>query len=153
MLCVLTPAKNLCIQKFLTMIRTYTELMSIPSFEERYKYLALKGSVGRETFGYDRWLNQVFYKSSEWQNARQIVMIRDEGCDLGVTGYDIGAQILIHHINPIKPQDLETFNPDVLDPEYLITTTLTTHNAIHYGDEGLLPRLRVARTPGDTKLW
>lgn len=135
------------------MIRTYTEFSQIKSFEERFKYLALQGSVGRATFGYDRWLNQVFYKSHEWRRVRDIVIIRDEGCDLGVTGYDIGAQILIHHINPIRPEDLETFNEDVIDPEYLITTTLTTHNAIHYGNAGLLPRLSVARKPGDTKLW
>lgn len=135
------------------MIRTYSELRSIATFEERFRYLALNGRVGIETFGFDRYLNQKFYRSQEWQSIRPAVIVRDLGCDLGIDGYEIHSDLYIHHMNPITPDQLVEGDPDVLDPEFLITTTHRTHNAIHYGDENLLPRRLVERRPGDTKMW
>lgn len=135
------------------MIRTHSELIRLDTFEERYRYLQLKGSVGHETFGYDRYLNQGFYTSAEWRRIREHVIARDEGLDLGVDGYEIYDKIIIHHMNPITSDDIVHGNSDILDPEFLITTTHKTHNAIHYGDESLLPRPLVDRRPGDTKLW
>jgi hypothetical protein len=123
------------------------------SFEDRFRYLSLHGEVGQATFGFDRWINQHFYRSREWRQARDFVILRDEGCDLGVPGYDIHHGLLVHHMNPMSPEDLERGEGWVLDPEYLITTTHRTHNAIHYGDESLLPRMPVERRPGDTRLW
>lgn len=134
-------------------IRTYSELRRIEGFRERFRYLALEGVVGRPTFGFDRWMNQQFYTSWEWRRLRQEVISRDEGCDLGVEGYDIHSQILIHHLNPMTVEDLIDGNDDILNPEYLITTRLHTHNAIHYSDERMLPRAFAERKPGDTKLW
>lgn len=134
-------------------IRTYTELSWLPAFEDRYHYLALHGQVGEATFGYDRWVNQKFYRSREWKHIRDHVIVRDNGCDLGVDGYDIHDRIIIHHMNPMAVADLVHGNNDIVDPEYLISVTHNTHNAIHYGDERLLPRPPAVRGPGDTKLW
>lgn len=130
--------------------RSYSELRRIESFDERFKYLALRGQVGDETFGFERKLNQEFYHSTQWRNVRRIVLLRDNNCDLGVDGYDIPAGLHIHHMNPVTVDDLYDFNPEILDPEYLISTTQLTHNAIHYGDERQLPRSFTERRPGDT---
>ena len=135
------------------MIRTYSELVSFPSFKERYEYLRLNGSVGSDTFGFDRYLNQEFYRSKEWKSIRDQVIIRDNGCDLGVDGYEIYGRIVIHHMNPILQTDILDRTQLLLDPDYLICTTHATHNAIHYGDEGLLPREPVERTRNDTSPW
>jgi hypothetical protein len=134
-------------------IRTYSELSRLETFEERYHYLELKGRVGERTFGFDRWLNQIFYKSREWKRARDYVIVRDNGCDLGVPGFEIHVDLLVHHMNPMTVQDIEAGEEWIIDPEYLITTSLATHNAIHYGDESLLPRGPIVRQPGDTRLW
>lgn len=134
-------------------IRTYSELSQIPTFEERYEYLALRGVVGEPTFGYDRWLNQAFYRSAEWRNIRNYVISRDLGCDLGVEGYEIHDKVIIHHMNPMQQADLLHGNDDIVNLEYLISTTHKTHNAIHYGDASLLPKQYTPRRPGDTKLW
>jgi hypothetical protein len=133
--------------------RTYSELRRLDTFEDRYEYLKLGGSVGYSTFGFDRHLNQSFYNSSEWRSVRQFVIIRDNGCDLGVPGYEINGALLIHHINPMNVDDIISHEEWILEPEYLITTTQATHNAIHYGDKSLLARPFVERKPGDTKLW
>ncbi len=134
-------------------IRTHAELVALETFEERFKYLALQGTVGRRTFGTDRWMNQRFYTSREWRNLRHHVIARDNGCDLGVVGYEINEPIFIHHINPMLPDDIEQGSSEILDPEFLISVTHRTHNAIHYGDERQIPRQFVERKPGDTKLW
>lgn len=135
------------------MIRSYSELSRIRDFEERFRYLALHGQVGDSTFGYDRWMNQAFYSSAEWKQIRSFVIVRDNGCDLGVPGREIHDRIYIHHMNPMSAEDIKHGNDDILDPEYLITTTHRTHNAIHYGDERQLLRPLVPRQRGDTKLW
>ena len=137
----------------MTMIRRYSELRHIPTFEERFEYLKLNGSVGRETFGFDRYINQRFYTSKEWRDIRHHVITRDLGLDLGAEGYEINSRILIHHMNPIVVDDILHKNDDILDPEFLITTCHNTHNAIHYGDSSLLPKPLVERSRGDTKLW
>lgn len=134
-------------------IKTYSELARFETFEERYRYLRLHGSVGSETFGFDRYLNQVFYQSPKWKSVRDYVIIRDKGCDLGVEGFEIHGRILIHHINPITLEDIEKESAFLLDPEYLISTTHNTHNAIHYGDESLLIRAPIERTRNDTCPW
>jgi hypothetical protein len=134
-------------------IRTYSELSQLETFEERYRYLRLGGTTGQETFGFDRWINQRFYKSFEWQRVRNDVIIRDNGCDLGVPGYEIYSELLIHHMNPISSDTIKQGEDLLLDPEMLITTTLQTHNAIHYGNESLLPRGPITREAGDTTLW
>lgn len=134
-------------------IRTYSELERLVTFEERFDYLVLGGSVGRSTFGFDRYINQQFYRSSKWKQARDYVIVRDQGCDLGVPGYEIHHSILIHHINPMTVDDVLHGEDWIIDPEYLITTTHNTHNALHYGAENLLPKTVVAREPGDTRLW
>lgn len=136
-------------------IKTYSELITIPTFEERFKYLKLGGSVGVETFGFDRIFNQKFYTSKEWRDMRHYIIVRDNGCDLGVEGYEIpnGVQIFIHHLNPIELTDIERRTDILLDPEFLITTIHSTHNAIHYGDESLLSRGPVMRTRNDTCPW
>lgn len=134
-------------------IRSYTELSRIRGLKERYEYLALRGRVGDMTFGFDRYINQQFYRSREWKQIRFEIINRDLGCDLGVSGYDIHEGLYIHHLNPMTVDDIVRGDDSILDPEYLITTTLSTHNAIHYGDPQLLPRLLVERKPGDTKLW
>ena len=135
------------------MIRTYDELSRLHTFEERYHYLALRGVVGEKTFGWERWANQRFYSSYEWKQARRDVIARDLGCDLGVEGYDLNVEILVHHMNPIEAADLRRDDPDILNVNYLISCSRKTHNAIHYSDEGQLPRLFAERTPGDTTLW
>lgn len=134
-------------------LRTYSELSQLSSFEERFEYLSLQGVVGDSTFGFDRWLNQSFYRSREWRHKREYVIARDLGCDLGLEGYEIHDRIIIHHMNPMRAHDIVHGNEDVLDLEFLITTTHRTHNAIHYGDAKLLRREFVARSAGDTKLW
>jgi hypothetical protein len=135
------------------MTKRYSELRRFDTFEDRYEYLRLHGSVGRATFGFDRHINQQFYTSRQWRNLRHHVIARDEGCDLGVKGYEIHGQLLIHHMNPITADDIMHDDPDILDPEFLITTTQRTHNAIHFGDATLLATPLAPRRPGDTKLW
>jgi len=134
-------------------IRTYSELSKLKTFRERYEYLRLNGKVGEETFGFDRYLNQIFYKSDEWKAIRDFVIVRDNGCDLGVEGYDIHGKILIHHMNPILVEDILKRSDFLLNPDYLITTVLSTHNAIHYGDDSLLITLPIERTRNDTCPW
>lgn len=133
--------------------RTYTELSQLLTFDERFNYLKLYGNVGRETFGFDRHINQRFYRSSEWRRVRDFVIVRDDGCDLGIPGYEIHGELLIHHINPMSVKDITHGEEWIFDPEYLITTTRRTHNAIHYGDDIQTPKVVIARSPGDTKLW
>lgn len=133
--------------------KSYSDLRKFVTFEERFEYLSLGGEVGVSTFGFDRWINQHFYRSIEWKQARDVAIVRDEGCDLGIPGRVIRANLLVHHMNPVSPQDLIDGEAWVLDPEYLITTTHQTHNAIHYGDMSLTPREPVERRPGDTRLW
>lgn len=135
------------------MIRTYGELRHLPTFEERYHYLALRGVVGERTFGWERWANQRFYKSYEWMQVRRDVIARDQGCDLGVDGYDLHDKILVHHMNPIEAADLRRDDPEILDINQLISVSHKTHNAIHYGDESQLPRGLIERRPGDTTPW
>lgn len=135
------------------MIRTYTELVQLQTFEERYRYLQLNGSVGADTFGFDRYLNQNFYRSKEWKLIRDKVIVRDNGCDLGVEGYEIHGRIYIHHMNPLLLEDIVDRTEFLLNPEYLITTTHSTHNAIHYGDESLLVTAPIERVPNDTCPW
>jgi hypothetical protein len=133
--------------------RTYSDVRRLETFEERYEYLALRGSLGTSTFGFDRWLNQRFYRSREWKRVRDSVIVRDSGCDLGIPGYEIHSGLIVHHMNPFTVKDLEEYGDNLLDPQFLITTSLTTHNAIHYGDASQLPRGPIVRQPGDTKLW
>lgn len=135
------------------MIRKYSELRRIDDFEERYRYLALRGGVGVSTFGYDRYINQQFYTSRQWRQMRHHVIARDLGCDLGVEGYEIHSGLIVHHMNPMEASDISHGDESILDPEFLITTTHRTHNAIHYGDEKLLPKIHVPRSRGDTRLW
>lgn len=134
-------------------IRTYSELIQIPTFEERFEYLKLRSIVGNETFGFDRYLNQQFYRSKEWKDLRNYIYVRDCGCDLGVEGRDIFGKYMIHHMNPITIYDIDDSTEYLLNPEYLVTTSLNTHNAIHYGDKSLLVTEPIERTIGDTKLW
>lgn len=135
------------------MIRTFTELQRFKSFEERYEYLRLIGVVGKTTFGFDRYLNQMLYTSRLWLKARDTVLIRDNGCDLGVSGYEIKGKVIIHHMNPISIKDIERGDEHILDPEFLICTSYNTHLAIHYGNKSLLPELPVVRYSGDTCPW
>ena len=135
------------------MIRTYTELKSLKLFQTRYDYLRLGGLVGDATFGYDRWINQMLYTSKRWRSIRDQIIIRDGGCDLGIEGREIHDKIFIHHMNPITVEDIIEERPHVFDPEYLICTSPSTHNAIHFGDESLLLQLPIERKPGDTTLW
>lgn len=135
------------------MIRTYSELSQLASFKERYRYLKLNGSVATETFGFDRYINQNFYRSREWKRIRDQVIVRDNGCDLGIEGYEIHGRIYIHHMNPLLPKDIIDRTEFLLNPEYLICTTHETHNAIHYGDENLLITEPVERTKNDTCPW
>ena len=134
-------------------IRTYSELITLYTFEERFKYLQLNGQVGESTFGFDRYMNQVFYRSQKWKSIRDFVIIRDCGCDLGVEGYDIHGKIIIHHMNPLSMRDIETESDFLLNPDFLICTTHNTHNAIHYGDENLLVTAPIERTKNDTCPW
>ena len=134
-------------------IKTYSELITIPTFEERFEYLKLDGQVGVETFGFSRYLNQVFYKSDEWLSIRDDIITRDNGCDLGMEGYEIYGRILIHHINPITKDDIIQRSRNLLDPENLITTVKRTHDAIHYGDSNLLMKAPIERRKNDTCPW
>lgn len=134
-------------------MRTYRELSRLKTFDERFEYLKLNGFVGEETFGYDRYLNQMLYKSPEWRSLRRDIIIRDNGCDLGLEGYDIQGMIIVHHMNPIGVDDLKTFSGDVVNPEYLICVSSLTHKAIHYSDKSLIPQMPVERRPGDTCPW
>lgn len=134
-------------------IRTYAELRRLRTFEDRFKYLKLRGRVGESTFGFDRYLNQRFYTGIEWRRLREKVIVRDNGCDLGIDGYEIHSGLFIHHMNVMVVSDLTLGNPDILDPEFLITCTQVTHNAIHYGVDDFTPRQVITRRPGDTRLW
>lgn len=134
-------------------IRTYSELIQIPTFEDRYAYLRLGGIVGEETFGIERHLNQSFYRSPEWRKVRRDVIVRDNGCDLGMPGFQIYGPIIIHHIMPITLEDLEEGSDLILDPNNLICVSDRTHNAIHFGDKSLLPQVPIERRPGDTCPW
>ena len=134
-------------------IRTYSELIKLPTFEERFQYLKLNGDVGVETFGFDRYLNQAFYSSDEWKSIRNQVIIRDNGCDLGIEDREIYKRIIIHHMNPITKEDLLYRTEYLLNPEYMICTMKNTHDAIHYGDENLLFKEPVERKPNDTCPW
>lgn len=136
------------------MIRTYSELMSFDTFEERFEYLKLQGRVGTDTFGHERYLNQKFYTSNQWREVRAFVVSRDFGCDLGVLDHSITSRIIVHHMNPMTARDLTDHNLDVLDPEFLITTQHDTHNAIHFGSYDRIKRVEyVPRSPGDTTPW
>ena len=134
-------------------IRTYSELITIPTFEERFEYLQLKGSVGKDTFGYDRYLNQVLYRSPEWKRLRNQIIIRDDGCDLAYDGYDIYDKVLIHHLNPITVEDVLARSRKVFDPDNLVCVSHSTHNAIHYGNVDLLVTGPIIRTKNDTCPW
>lgn len=134
-------------------IRTYSELITIQTYEERFKYLQLNGFVGEETFGFDRYLNQNFYRSKEWKRIRDQIIVRDMGCDLGILDREIYGNIIIHHMNPITTDDIYQVSDYLTNPEYLICTTLRTHNAIHYGDESLLITAPIERQPNDTSPW
>lgn len=153
MLCVLTRGKSQLIGAMTLRIRTYSELRRLSTIEDRFKYLQCNGEVGRSTFGFERHLNQNFYTSRQWRQVRNEVITRDNGCDLGIKDFEIHSRLLIHHMNPIQAADIINGEEAILDPEFLICTTHLTHNAIHYGDEKLLPRQLVERRPGDTKLW
>lgn len=136
-----------------SIIRTYSELITIPTFIGRYQYLRLGGVVGEETFGFDRYLNQMFYTSGPWLSARDAVIIRDNGCDLGIEGREIDGKILVHHMNPVTVDDILKARDWIIDPEYLISTVKPTHDAIHYGDESLLMTDPIERRPNDTCPW
>lgn len=133
--------------------KSYSELRYLKTFEERFEYLKLGGGVGRSTFGFDRYINQRFYTSLEWEQVREHVIIRDNGCDLGIPGYEIHHGILIHHMNPMVVDDILNNEDWILNPEFLITTVHTTHNRIHFGVPDLYPKVVLQRTPRDTKLW
>lgn len=137
----------------MTITRSYSELSRLSTFEERFEYLKLGGGVGRATFGFDRHVNQRFYMSREWHDVRNFVIVRDEGCDLGVPGYEIHVRPLIHHMNPMSVDDILHHEDWILNPEFLITTTHDTHNRIHYAGDNPYPGVTIQRTPGDTKLW
>lgn len=143
----------MAVKVMLMNIRTYSDLSKLTTFEDRYNYLRLNGFVGKETFGFDRYLNQVFYKSAKWRSVRDFVIVRDNGCDLGIEGREIYGKIIIHHMNPITIKDIEQESDFLLDPEFLISTVHETHNAIHYGDENLLIRVPIERKPNDTCPW
>ena len=134
-------------------MRTYSELSKLKTFKERFEYLKLDGLIGEETFGWDRYLNQVFYKSPEWRSTRDKIIVRDNGRDLGVEGYDIFGKIIIHHMNPMSLGDIANRNPDIFNPEYLICVSHGTQNAIHYGDENQLNLGPIERTANDTCPW
>ena len=133
-------------------MRTYSELVKLKTFAERFEYLKLSGVVGGKTFGNDRWLNQALYHSDEWHRVRNIVIIRDNACDLGIAGLEIKGRLIIHHMNPIDELDILHHSENLLNPDFLICTCIDTHNAIHYGDDSVLNPWH-EREPGDTKLW
>lgn len=137
----------------MTTIRTYSELIKLPTLIERYNYLQLGGTVGAATFGFDRIFNQMFYRSDEWKDIRHEVIVRDKGCDLGLEDYEISGSIYIHHMNPIKLADIKCNIEKLLDPEYLISSSFNTHNAIHYGNKNKLPKPLIERSMHDTCPW
>lgn len=137
----------------MTMSKSYSELIAIPSFEERYRYLRIRGTIGIETFGFDRYLNQALYRDGYWKEIRRKIIIRDEGCDLAFPGREIPGRIIIHHLNPLTEKDLLNRSDKIFDPENLITTCIRTHNAIHYGDESLLYQDPIERKENDTIPW
>lgn len=137
----------------MTTTKTYEELIKIPTFEERFEYLKLSGFVGKETFGYDRYLNQVLYRSYGWKQLRNQIILRDKGCDLAIEGREIFDKILVHHINPITLEDINKRRPIIFDPNNLITVSFNTHQAIHYSSADILIKDPVERKPGDTNLW
>ena len=134
-------------------IRTYSELIRFPTFKERFRYLQLQSIVGKETFGFDRYLNQAFYRSDEWKRIRNMVIVRDNGNDLAFNGHEIYGRIIVHHLNPVTVDDIVNRTKFLLDPEYLVCVTPETHNAIHYGDESQLIAMPPQRKPGDTCPW
>lgn len=134
-------------------IKSYSKMLTFPTLEERFRYLQLKGSVGKDTFGYDRYLNQILYHSGEWKSFRNDIIIRDNGCDLACEGHEIHKRILVHHINPITVEDVLNRSPMVFDPENVVCVSHMTHNAIHYGDENLLMTAPVERSQNDTCPW
>ena len=134
-------------------IRTYSELITLPTFEERFRYLQLGGKVGEDTFGHDRYLNQMFYTSDEWRRIRRDVIVRDNGCDLGIQDREIHGLIIIHHMNPITIEDIINRSEFLLDPEYLISTVKNTHDAIHFSDERILITDPIERRPNDACPW
>ncbi len=135
-------------------MKTYSELINLPTFKQRFDYLKIGGSIGEDTFGFDRWLNQYFYQQSEWRKIRDLVIVRDNGCDLGMDGFTIGKRnLIVHHMNPITKRDILDRNKDILDPEFLICVSRQTHQAIHYGNEDLLPAEPVERKANDTCPW
>ena len=134
-------------------IRSYSGMRALRSFDDRFRYLSLNGSVGEATFGFDRWINQQFYRSREWKQVRNEIITRDNGCDLGVLGYEIHDRPIVHHMNPMTASAIERGDQDIMDPEFLVLVTHRTHNAIHYGDESLLRQPLIERQRGDTKLW
>lgn len=136
-----------------SLVRRYSELRRLNSFKERYEYLRLAGIIGESTFGFDRYLNQLLYTSAKWKKVRNEIIIRDNGCDLGVPGYDLKTKIIVHHMNPLTIKEVEEVSDDIFNPEYLICVSQRTHNAIHYGDASLLPHLPVERRPNDTCPW
>lgn len=133
--------------------KSYSELIRLPTYLERFRYLQINGAVGAETFGYDRYLNQILYRTGEWKRFRRDIILRDNGCDLACNDYEIFGRILVHHINPITVDDVLNRDPKIFDPNNVITTTLDTHNAIHYGDERLLVMDPIVRTKNDTCPW
>jgi hypothetical protein len=137
----------------MTRIRTYSELRRLDTFEERFKYLQTFSKVGMATFGFERYLNQRFYNSAQWRHVRNEVIARDQGRDMGVEGYEIFDKVIIHHMNPMNVDQITEADDSILNPDYLVTVSFQTHNAIHYGDASLLRKPFVARRPGDTKLW
>ena len=150
---LLTQCEIIADKVNLMIIKTYSELIKLKTFEERYEYLRLGGIVGKETFGFDRYLNQTFYKTDEWLSIRDHVIVRDDGCDLGIEGREIHSRLLVHHMNPITKEDILSRSEHLLNPEYLICTIKSTHDAIHYGDESLLIKLPVERRKNDTCPW
>lgn len=134
-------------------LRCYRELKRLKTFAERYEYLRIGGLIGESTFGFERYLNQMLYTSSQWKSIRNQVIIRDNGCDLGMEGFEIHDRIYVHHMNPITIEQVEDADDAIFDPEYLICVSGQTHNAIHFGDKDLLPTLPIERMPGDTCLW
>lgn len=134
-------------------MRTYEELSAIDEYKKRYEYLRISGSVGEETFGFERYLNQKFYTSKEWRDVRSHVIARDNGCDMGHPDHPINGKIYIHHMNPMSPKDIAKKNVDILNPDFLVCVSMTTHNAIHYGDDSLLPQPLIERSPNDTCPW
>lgn len=153
MLMHLLHSKDILDLVMMKMSRTYSELITLPTFVERFKYLKLDGFIGRETFGFKRWINQELYHCDKWLKFRDKIIIRDNGCDLGVPGYDIYGSVLIHHLNPVTYEDILNQNPCVFDPENAVCTQLKTHNAIHYGNNSLLISSPIERSPNDTCPW